>query len=472
MREKGGAMRRVGGSRVKCRWVWRWFGAPGLVALAAGCATYHPEPLPDAAAVVTAPAPDAERLRVAAESLEHPLLEPVPLNLADGLSPEEAGVLAVLANPSLVAVRDAHGEAAAQLVAAGLLPNPEFSLELTHPHGAGSSGTVNAHSAGLGIAVSQLVGRAARVAEASAALDAVDLGIAWQEWQTAQAASLMVVRLAGLRRRLALVHEEIGFQHETVAALVAAVRGGDATIQALGIQRAALEDLRQLEGDLAREAAGARSRLARLVGLPPGTPLEPAVPEQAGELSALPPAETLARRAVSRRLDLRALELGYRAHEARVRRAVLEQFPSLSIGITSQRDEASLRFLGGFVTLGLPLFDRNQARIAAERATRSRLEHEYEARLASVRADVARLAAEDGLLEGQIRLAGEGITALEETEKAERAEVAAGDVSRLTWQSVRSSLFDLRLRRETLHQARGELRVALSAALGSREVMR
>jgi len=436
------------------------------LAALAGCASYTPEPLPPARELVERKTPDMERLKVAAKELHHPLLRPVTIDLSDGLSPDEAAVLAVLANPELVAVRGAHGEAAAQLVTAGLLPNPSLAAELDHPHGGNAEGTVNAYNLGLGIDVTSLIGRAARVAEASATLDAVDLGIAWQEWQTAQAARLAVIRLAMLERRLELVRSEAGFESKTVEVLERAMEQGDATVQDVGVHRSALEMLRQIEGTLDRAEAATRSRLNLLLGLPPESRLKVVLPRERAGCATLPDAQKLTARAAETRLDLKALELGYQAQEARVRQAVLAQFPSLSIGIAAQRNESDIKFLGGFINLSLPIFDRAQGRIAGERATRSRLEHEYEARLAAVQADVTRLVEEDRLLDGQIATASRGISSLARIEAAEREGVASGDVDRLAWQSVRAHLFDLKLEEASLLQARLEGRVALETAVG------
>jgi len=414
--------------------------------------------------------PNLERLKIEAAQLQHPILKPVTLDLSDGLTPDEAAVLAVLANPDLKAIRDARGEAAAQLVGANILPNPVFSGEVDHPHGAGSEGTVNATNLGLEMDLGSLIGRAARVAEASANLQAVDLGIAWQEWQVAQAARLDTVRLAMLERRLRLVQKELAFESETVSVLEDAVDKGDATIQDLGVHRSAMASLRQLEGDLESTTAETHASLNLLTGLPPAANVAPVVPdEDAITFAPLPAGPELVKRAVSGRLDLEAFRLGYRAQEARVRQAVLAQFPSLSIAVVKQRNETALKFLGGLVTLGIPIFDRNQAGIALERATRARLGHEYEARIAQTRADVERLAHQDALLADQITAARRALRSLVPLEAAEHKGVESGDVDRLAWQEVRSTLLDLRLKLAALLQARLETRITLTTAVGGAE---
>jgi outer membrane protein TolC len=437
-----------------------------IAGLACACATYTPASLPKAEIEAQRPGPDLDRLRIAAAKLAHPILDPIEINLEDGLSPAEAAVLAVLANPDLAAARDAHGQAAAQLISAGLLPNPKLAVGVDAPFGAGSQGTQVAANLSLEFDIKSLIGRAARVAEAGAQIEAIDLGIAWQEWQVAQAARLAAVRLAMLERRLALIGDELNFEAKTLAIVAKGVAQGDATLQDLGIHRSALETLRGLAGELARSREDTRSQLNLLLGLPPDKRIPVTEPDES--FNPLPPAQALILQAVTARLDLVALRLGYRAQEARVRQAVLAQFPSLSVGISGTSDETALKFLGGFINLSLPIFDRAQGRIATERASRKRLRHEYRARIAHVRAQVARLVSQDALLAEELEATRQGAGKLEDIESRERQGVSDGDVSRLAWQELRGTLFDIRLRLASLLQARMETRIALATALGGK----
>src|SRR5437588_6121860 len=86
--------------------------AATAAALLAGCASYSPLPLPPAAQL----APSVDRLAHA---------EPLPTG---PLSVAQVTALAVQNNPDLRAVRAQHGVAQAQLIQAGVLPNPQLSL--------------------------------------------------------------------------------------------------------------------------------------------------------------------------------------------------------------------------------------------------------------------------------------------------------------------------------------------------------
>jgi hypothetical protein len=155
-----------------------------------GCAVYHKKPITDAAVQQSLTPPTLEAIRMQAREIKHPILKPIDFGKGDGLSPQKAAVLAVLANPTLRAARDKRGIAAAQLLQAGILPNPGLLASLDVPTGGDTEGTVNAYSLGLTYEVIPLITREAQVDAARAQAAAVDLDIAWQEWQVAESAKL------------------------------------------------------------------------------------------------------------------------------------------------------------------------------------------------------------------------------------------------------------------------------------------
>ncbi len=436
---------------------------PGLVAalLFAGCASYRAAPLPPPGSLAQAEPLDETRLRVEAQKLRHPLLRPLVLDLSRGVDPDQAAVLAVLLNPGLRAARDAHGEAEAQLVVAGLLPNPELNFEATHPSGPGGP-FVDTASASLSLDVRALNRRRAERAAAEAELAGVDLGIAWQEWATAQDARLLAVRLAWLRERLATLHDEITFEAETEGTLERALAAGDVTLTQVSVQRVALEGARRTARELQRSEQETEASLLALFGRPAGLHITTPTPvAPAPRLEDVPAATCL-----EQRLDLAALREGYAAQEARVRLAVLQQFPSLSVGVTAQRNESDVRFLGGFVTLALPILDRGRAGVTLAEATRARLGREYEARGAEVRAEVAALDEQVRLLAGQLTAAQGAIEPLAMLEARLRDGAAHGDVDRLAHQEARSALLEQKLESAALAQALAEADVAREAACG------
>jgi len=433
-----------------------------LAVWCAGCAGYPPKPLPPPPAAALPRPLDQPRLRVQARELRADSTPPVRIDLSDGLDPDEAAVLAVLLEPGLVAARDARGEAEAQTIAAGILPNPVLGVEFDHPYGPGSAGTSEVVNVTLGWDLKPLLARSAHRSAAEAAALEVDLGIVWQEWQVAQQARLLVVRLQWLRTRIELGREELAFEEQTAASLHEARKTGDATIDQVGVQLASLESARRAVDELEQAGLGAESDLRALLGNPRIEKLSVPEAPPAGPV----PAPDIAR-CLEQRVDLQALERGYQAQEATLRAAVLEQFPDLTVGIAHQHNESSLNFIGVFVDIGLPLFDRNQGQTALARATRRRLEHEYDARVARARADLDRLARHAALVARQLARVQAAVPPLEQIEREEQSAVARGDIDRLSYQTVRAALFDQRLQEAALSQALAESQVGIEMACGA-----
>jgi cobalt-zinc-cadmium efflux system outer membrane protein len=432
--------------------------------IVASCASYQAQPLPkpaDAAHPAEIPAAPLNVEPPAARA--HPPIARTPLkvNLADGLDADEGAVLAVLLNPELNALRATRGTSEAQILEAGILPNPVFAAEVTQPFGPGSEGTTPTLNLSLSYEIKPLIARSARQDAAKAELAQVDLSIAWQEWQVAQQARLQIIRLGWVRRRLQLAQEELDFEQQTMTALDQASTTADATLQQLGVQRAALEAARRTRDELATTDIETESELRALFGEPKVTALDVAIPTAAGGHVDRSIDECLAGR-----LDLEALRRGYDAQEFTVHAAVLDQFPQFSIGVTHQRDETSLKFIGGFVSMELPVLDRNQATIAVARATRTQLSGEYQSRVIAARAELAALLRLSALVARQLPVAHDSIAPLEAVETQERSAVMRGDIDLLSYQTVRSALIDQRLQEAALSQALAEAHVGLQTSCG------
>ncbi|MGA2442305.1 MAG: hypothetical protein ABSH08_15235, partial [Tepidisphaeraceae bacterium] len=135
----------------------------GLILVLGGCSRYQAMPLSASAVQRGLAAPAADQLRVQARSIKHPLLKPVIFDDRDGLTPDQAAIMAVLVNPSLRAARDQRGLAAAQLLQAGILPNPQVNFGEDYPYGGAIDGTVTASAVGVSWDVTQLISRDAKV---------------------------------------------------------------------------------------------------------------------------------------------------------------------------------------------------------------------------------------------------------------------------------------------------------------------
>jgi outer membrane protein TolC len=434
-----------------------------LLAIALACAPAAP--LTELASFERGAPFQQETLRARVAELDHPLLGEIEIDLGDGLGPGEAAVLAVLLDPDLAAARASRGEARAGLVAAGLLPNPSLGFETDDPYGSGSAGLSRVVNLQLSIDTRQILTHWARVAAARGEVARVDLDILWREWLTAQQARLEATRLAWLERRVSLSREQLALEEETSDRLQRAFGAGDVAAGQLGVQIAARESVRANLVGLEQARLESRDRLLALLGRPEPDEISIEPPAESSP-GALPSADELLPRCLGRRLDLEALRRGYAAQDARVRQAVIEQFPDVTIGLAHQRDESQLKFFGGFVTVGVPIFDRNQAGVALAEATRERLRLEYEARATEVRGAVHDALELLELVDRRLPEVSAGVEPLSFVESEEGRAAGEGDVDWLTYETIRLALFDQRLQQASLSQLASETRIALETACG------
>ena len=432
-----------------------------LAAGAGGCATYRPAPLQPATDAVLSQ-PDLAAAGLAASRVNHPRLKPVAIDLAQPLTPEALGLIAVVTNPELKAARAKAKVADAQVFDAGLLPDP--SITLGGDFLVSGPDTTNAFTSQIALDLNALRTRHVSLEIERRAREQVRLDLAWQEWQTAGQARLLAARIAGLGQALALDDTARDITGRRLERTLQAAARGDVKADEVEARRIAAAEASDKARQAERDLEAARLDLNRLLGVRPDTVIRiaPATP---------PPApldvEALFAKARTERLDLKALEAGYASQEATTRKAVMDQFPNLQLTLTRSQDTANNQTLGPQVNFTLPLWNRNAGGIAIARATREQLRAEYAARLFAARADIADLVGALGVARrhrDEVAVQVEPLTRIADaTQKA----VARGDLAEAAGEAARQSVADKTLALAGLDQSIAEQTIALELAVGA-----
>lgn len=431
--------------------------AGGLCLALGGCARYHAEPLPAA--------PDlthTAELTVPAKEFLLPGLKPHTIP-AHGLDATTVVMLAVFNDPDLKAARLREGVADAQMLQAGLLPDPQV--------GAGFAMSARNYGGALGLSedVQALITRGAAKAAASDAQKQVHLDILWQEWQVAARASQLFIEVRSDERILGVLRENVRLLAGRYHADLRAMQRGNATAPVVSADlvqfSSAQAGVRQLETGM----NVAEHQLNEMLGLAPEVrlPLVGAMslPEISRDefrtaLAALP----------QRRADLLALAAGYQSQEEMVREAILAQFPAMSAGLEMQRDPVEgVDDLGPQVRLTLPLFNRNRGQIAIQRATRAVLRQTYQARLDAAVNQADEVWRADHILRAQLAGLTRQLVALKQRASAAKASLQQNNLDTGTYAVMESSYLTKRAEelelRASLQGARAALRVLLGLPL-------
>lgn len=420
------------------------------------CATYRPAPL------MTLPpsVQDAASITRDALAIDRPFLTPVALDLSQPLDANGVAVLAVISNPDLKAARARAGVADAQAFAAGLLPDPTISFGVDTVIGGPPAPSNIAGSLGLGL--NALRTRGAVRAQARAAARQVRLDLAWAEWQTAGQARLQAARIIALEQTVGLTTEGRNAARSLLDRLLRAAGRGDIMPDQVQAARLSAFDAADRARIAERDLGAARFELDRLLGLPPGFYVRLAM---AREPQAVPDAALLSEIALQR-LDLQALRAGYAAQEAAVRKAVLDQFPTLDLTFNASRDTGRNTLIGPAIGLTLPLWNRNRGGIAIETATRAALGAEYGARLSRTRSEIAAAVGALRIVAGQRAALTADLPAIERFAVASRRAASRGDLAVVTAETAEAVLRDRRMLLAQADRDMAEQMIALELLTG------
>jgi outer membrane protein, heavy metal efflux system len=355
-----------------------WAATGAAVLCFTSCVAYEPRPL-DLGAILG----DLDRVAIAGSRPVGAARDPE----APVLTALEAAAFAVTHSPKLRARRGELGIATAELVEAGLLPNPTLSFDamdvIASTGVEGHAGTVDFVS-GLGVSwplprPGELV---AREDGARARLDEARADVRAAEWQVVRAVLGAYAELAAADESLRLNARLLDVAGRTAERVGAARAAGGATLLQENVTALAVAALEQDALRLDGERRERLQALNELLGLPPGAAFR--IEVDAELLTATAPAADLGevvRAALHDRPDLAARLAAYESAESALRQEIARQFPSIEIG--------------SGLAIELPFgTDFNEPAIKTAEARRARAAREVEAAVFDVRREIhaARLA--------------------------------------------------------------------------------
>ena len=405
-------------------------------------------------------------LRVPASRFQSPSREQLSIDLRRGIGPDDAATIALYSNPALRAIRDRRGLAAAQLIQAGILPNPVVSYARDYVTGGSTAGTRDGYTFSAGWEFSALIPFLPKQTAARKNFQSVDLDVAWQEWQIAVNARMAVYRVVGLDAQAAQAREANEGLQQSTDAMRKAVDAHEKTVLDLAAAESASQDSRATMLAVEQEFEKQRLGLNKILGAGPDTKVALRSGLVLPSRLAAPAEQELFDDLESRRLDLLGLQRGYESQDATVRAAILAQFPKMSVAFTKATDTTNVKATGFNLAVDVPVFDRNQGVIATERATRQRLRDEYNQRVFEARSDIAVAIADIRSLNRQIAAAEEALPLLEKLVSSAQTAVEQRNADVLSYYTARSNLLQKRIQLIKLQEQLLEAHTALEIASG------
>jgi outer membrane protein, heavy metal efflux system len=446
--------------RLKC---WPAILALGLLT---GCVRFQSQPL----------SPEKTAASLESRSLDNPALKSfLTTNLNRELKPWPAAnwdfemltLAAFYYHPSLEVARAAWQGASAGVVTAGQRPNPTVSYMpqyVFNSHGEPPW----VHTLTLDIPIETAGKRAARLAQARHLSDSARLTLAATAWQVRSQLRVCVIDYVSAMRREALLRQEVSLEEQVVKSLeqrrdAGALASSEIMPTRLLLQKALL-DLAGAE----QQQAEAHARMAEAIGVPLGALKDVQIEY---DLTSLPPgldrltSRDVRRQALLHRADVLAALADYGASESAVQIEVARQYPDIHINTGYEFDQGLQKW--GFLGFGveLPIFNRNEGRLAQAEARRKEAAARVEAVQAKVIAELDRALAVYESVGKSLESSQAFLAAQRQQQASAEQQVQAGAADRLDVLTVKvdmaASELTLADTQTKLHQALGALEDAV-----------
>lgn len=376
----------------------------------------------------------------------------------EDFTPETAATFALRHNKDLVAARYLIAEAEGRLVQAGLWNNPEFEYRTEFD---------SRHSEGDRLYEGGFMQRfpwSGRLAKARA-VGRVDVAMAIEELRDKE--RVLTGNVLGKARALLAIDRKLGINagnRELLDRIFKQTSALTATGKATAAEARVIE-LEQTTLSLTRDALTVerRAKLAELNGLLGRTPSQALT--LAGDFPSAPDKAVLrsaAAQAVGRRPDrqLAALQIDKSQAEQRLAKAERWEDIGIAAGITREREEGMYdTMVGVAVSVPLPLWNRNQGRIAETQAAQQRAAAAVEALDLTIATEVREAQARVTGLTGVLtRTRGPALDLARQTTNLIEETYASGTASFLT-------VFESRKQRLAIEQAAVDIEEQLTAAI-------
>jgi outer membrane protein, heavy metal efflux system len=303
------------------------------------------------------------------------------------LTTEEAASRATRNNAALRAARLRIDEAKGRLLGAGRLANPETEFEFSQnprmPERTFAVSWIQKFPVTARLRLEKAVSRAE--------LEAAQAEVRNAERKLAGEVRIAAVKLLTLERMRGLRGQQISNSDELVGFMTKRVSTGEASVVDVGQVELESKQLGTQVLQLNVEKSAILGELRLLLGLGAKEPLQ--IKGELSEPGSLPSRAT----SVANRADYRAARAGLEAAQQGVALARANKWEDVGVGLTaehSREEDAPEGFerdtmLGFKVNVPLPLWNKNEGRIAEANAVARRAEKEIDAIAAQIRSEVA-----------------------------------------------------------------------------------
>ena len=335
-------------------------------------------------------------------------------------------------SPALAVARSKIAVAEAALQTAHQRINPSLSAEGGYNR---TPESVATYAVSPAFTIETAGKRGYRILEAEKVAEAARIAVYEEEWRVRSGLNQTLVNYWAAQRRMATLQTELALRDEIVSIYEKRVSLGEASNPESSAARADRASTNLSISVADNEIAHALAAVADAASLPAAaldgksvdvTGLDNAV------LTEAPPVLSVQKAGLLHRADVRRSLIEYEAAEARLRLALANQYPNITLSPAYAFQEGFPAYTLGSVIESLPVFHRNQGPIAEQEALRQQLETQFSALEAKIVGETDLALRRYNTSVREWREAQDKVTALQQQrEDAVMVAFRAGDKDRL-----------------------------------------
>ncbi len=337
-----------------------------LFLVSSGCTTFHHKPIETAASY-----PD--------------------IGTITNITPKQAAKLSLTYNPNLEIDRAENSMKRSLLISAGLFSNPQISGDIQIPSGGNTSGTSNGYDLGISWGINKLFTSSIYRKAANARIKQLELSLAWKEWLVEEKTKLTAYKLIILKKQIEIAKVFKNLLHEYVQQSNNNISSGLISFGAYYKLEQNYLNITSFLSNLESKYIKNKALLKELIGYPAERKLSLSDKSGIPQNIILPKRSYLIKSIAKNRPDIIAMKDAYKSNEYMLKAAIIGQFPNIVIGFTNSRDNSDLYTIVPGISVSIPIFNHNQAKIASLRAKRIKLSKEYAYRLYNSKMNINRI---------------------------------------------------------------------------------
>lgn len=386
------------------------------------------------------------------------------LNISEPITPEKAIKLALLYNPQLKIERAKSNIKKSLLLPLGLLSNPQLSGDIQIPSGGNTSGATNGYDLGVSWGINKLFTSSIYKKAKAEKLKEIELKLAWIEWLIGEKAKLTDYKLIILKRQ---INEAENFENLLRMYVINSrryLRDGLVPLKKINSLIQDYFNVTELVSKLKNQYTEEKALLKKLIGYAQGKALKIKQVKVPNNITL--PKESYLTKSIKSRLDIITIKEAYKENEYMLKAAIREQFPDVVLSLTSSRDNSDLYTIVPGISISIPIFNHNQAKIAKLRAERVELSEVYAYRILNSKINVQRIIKLIKENRDMLRIVKQNKHRLENLLKEYRKALEMGDGDIFTLLDTENSLFKTKVKLLSLKENYLTLLTALELETG------